>query len=59
MGGGSQIKDRILCTLPFPEPVDIVAKLRNRFPTAEITYIYVQYDGDRKPITHVPDGMKL
>ena len=56
MGGGSQIKDRILCALPFPEPVDIINQLRDRFSSAEITYIYVQYDGDRKPITHVPIG---
>lgn len=56
MGGGSQIKDRILCTLPFPEPKEIVTRLQDRFPAAEITYFHIHYDGDRKPITHVPVG---
>ncbi|KJX93238.1 2-hydroxyacid dehydrogenase like protein [Zymoseptoria brevis] len=39
--GGGEIKDHLLCLLPFPEPTAILSALRSRFPDLEITYVDV------------------
>lgn len=36
--GGGPAKDTLLCVLPSPEPKDIIAALRKRFPHLEIKY---------------------
>lgn len=37
--GGGPAKDLLLCTLPWPEPKDIIAALRKRFPKLDIAYV--------------------
>ena len=40
MGGGTQ-PQHLLCTLPFPEPTEILDKLRVKHPSFKVTYIHL------------------
>ncbi|TGZ84469.1 hypothetical protein EX30DRAFT_336993 [Ascodesmis nigricans] len=51
----TEASEIILATLPFPEPTDILANLRQRFPNCQITYH--QTDTYWTPATNVTDSM--
>lgn len=37
--GDTPPTERILCVLPFPEPKDTLARLRAKFPHAEVRFV--------------------
>ena len=48
MGGGPP-KDHLLCAVPGPEPKNLIAHLRKKFPAVEITYqnVSLSFDFDK------------
>ncbi|KAF2674239.1 D-3-phosphoglycerate dehydrogenase [Microthyrium microscopicum] len=37
--GGGPTNEKILCLLPGPEPIEIIERIRARYPKAEVTYV--------------------
>ncbi|EGP88155.1 uncharacterized protein MYCGRDRAFT_41081 [Zymoseptoria tritici IPO323] len=54
--GGGELKDHLLCVLPFPEPTAILSALRTRFPDLEVTYLDVSSSDTSTTSTapHIP-----
>jgi hypothetical protein len=38
------MKERLLCTLPWPEPTAILDRIREKFPDMDIEYISQKWD---------------
>nr|POF19925.1 d-2-hydroxyacid dehydrogenase [Quercus suber] len=49
--GGGPAKDRLLCTLPFAEPKDLISRLRSKFKDLDIHYHFIDpaHAGDPVP----------
>lgn len=58
MGNASIVKEHVLLTLPFKEPVDIINALRKQFHNYEFVYKQVLFGGGNiTKYEPVPDGM--
>ena len=52
----------LLCVLPFPEPVDIIKRIREQHPRFKVIYHHKQFSSFKAPITpkdNVPEGELL
>jgi hypothetical protein len=60
MGDASSKKeDVLLCVLPFPEPADIIGRIRKNHPWLKVVYRQIQFTNFRAPIEltdNVPEG---
>jgi hypothetical protein len=60
MGDASSKKeDVLLCVLPFPEPADIISRIRENHPRIKVVYRQIQFTSFKAPIDlpeNVPEG---
>jgi hypothetical protein len=55
MGDASSKKEEVLlCVLPFPEPADIISRIRKNHPRIKIIYRHITFTSFKAPI-EVPD----
>jgi len=60
MGDASFMKEEfLLCVLPFPEPTDIIARIRKNHPYFKVVYRQINFTSFKSPIEvadAVPEG---
>jgi hypothetical protein len=60
MGDASSKKEELLlCVLPFPEPADIIARIRENHPHVKVVYHQINFTNFKSPIdvaNAVPEG---
>jgi hypothetical protein len=56
MGDASSKKeDVLLCVLPFPEPADIISRIRENHPRIKVVYRYIRFTSFAAPIGPIDD----
>jgi hypothetical protein len=59
MGDMSKKEELLLCVLPFPEPADIIAQIRENHPHFRVVYRQINFTEFKSPIDvadAVPEG---
>lgn len=57
MGGGPSEKEHVLIALFEPEPKEIIAELKRRFPHFEITYVQVSFPKEKVVVGSETQGI--
>jgi hypothetical protein len=57
MGDHPDSKEVILLTLPWPEPTELIERLQNKFPDAEVRYKQITWRKGAATQEVLPDGM--
>ncbi|KAL2432224.1 hypothetical protein ABEF95_004374 [Exophiala dermatitidis] len=57
MGGGPSQKEKVLIALFEPEPKEIIAELKRRFPQFDITYVQVSFPKEKVVVASETEGI--